>query len=421
MNILLCGATGFIGKHLDEALTTAGHRVFRAVRRPSRETDIKADFQHDVTPEQWLPRLRSMDAVINTVGILGESKKVTFSALHRDALTALFDACVIAGVKRVVQISALGGTSDRALTPYMRTKREADAHLMKLNLDWIILRPSLVVGTDGASSQFFRMLASLPMVGLPGKGDQTLQPVHIEHVCEAVVRALEEQTITRQIIDVVGPNPMTYREMLATYRDAMGLKSPLWLSIPMPVMHVAASMAAKLPQRVFTSDTLIMLDEGNTANPARLTQLIGHPPAAADAWFARLPPGMLRAEALWHWQAPLFRIVLALVWIVTGILSLGVYPVASSLELLSLVGLHGTLAMAALYGSAIIDIAFGVLSLLFPSRALWRLQIGLIAAYTVVITLFLPQWWLHPFGPILKNIPILAILIALDAAERKSA
>ena len=119
--------------------------------------------------------------------------------------------------------------------------------------------------------------------------------------------------------------------------------------------------------------------------------------------------------------APLLRMALALVWIVTGILSLGLYPVAGSLDLLSQVGLNGTLAVAALYSSAMLDIVLGMLTLLFPGRALWRLQIGLIVVYTVIITLFLPQFWLHPFGPVLKNIPIIAILLALDAAERKSA
>lgn len=421
MNILLCGATGFIGRHLDQALSAVGHRVIRAVRCPSRPADLQVDFQQDVMPHQWLPRLQGIDAVINAVGILGESKRAKFAALHRDAPNALFDACVMAGVKRVVQMSALGGNSDQALTPYMRSKREADAHLMTLGLDWIILRPSLVVGTDGASSQFFRMLASLPVIGLPGKGDQTLQPVHIEDVCAAVVCAVESQTQSRQIIDVVGPHVMTYREMLATYRDAMGLKPPMWLPIPLPVMHAAAGIAAKLPQRVFTNDTLVMLEQGNVADSYRLAQLTGRPLAAADTWFARLPASMLRAEAMMQWQMPFYRIALALVWVVTGILSLCLYPVASSLDLLSQVGLHGALAVVALYGSAILDILLGIATLLFPGRGLWRLQIGLIVAYTLVITLFLPQFWLHPFGPVLKNIPILAILVALDAAEGKSA
>lgn len=420
MNILLCGATGFIGQHLSQALTAAGHRVIRAVRRPSQPSDIKVDFQQDVTPAQWLPRLRDIDAVINAVGILSEGKQASFAALHRDAPTALFDACVMAGVKRVVQISALGGAGERALTPYLRTKRDADAHLIQLELDWIILRPSLVVGTDGASSRFFRVLASLPIVGLPGNGDQTLQPVHIEDVCVAVARAVEAQTPARQIVDVVGPHPMTYREMLATYRNAMELKPPLWLPIPMPLMHATAGIAAKLPQRVFTNDTLIMLEEGNTADPSRLVELIGRFPASAATWFAKTPSSMLRAEALLQWYQLLFRIGLALVWIVTGLLSLGLYPVADSLDLLSQVGLHGMFAKAALYGSASLDIALGMLTLFFPGRPLWRLQIGLIAAYTVIITLFLPQFWLHPFGPILKNIPILILLVALDTAESKS-
>jgi hypothetical protein len=128
---------------------------------------------------------------------------------------------------------------------------------------------------------------------------------------------------------------------------------------------------------------------------------------------------MLRAQAIAGWALPMLRIALAIVWIVTGLLSLGIYPVGQSLDLLRQVGLDGTLASGTLIGAAVVDIAFGLATLFAPSRALWRLQIGLVVAYTLIISIFLPNFWLHPFGPVLKNIPILAALLLLDAFEGK--
>lgn len=418
MNILLCGANGFIGRHLEQALSAAGHRVVKGVRTPRSCSDVAVDYVRDTAPEAWLPRLAEIDAVINAVGILNEEGSSTFDALHRDTPIALFNACLQEGVNHVVQISALGGTED-ILAPYIRSKREADAHLMTLPLNWLIVRPSLTVGPDGESSKVFRTLASLPVVALPGKGEQRLQPVHIDDVCAAVVRALASPSPMRRVINAVGPEPMSYREMLMHYRRTMDMKEPLWLPVPMALMRMAARLGDWMPQRLLSADTLLMLEQGNTADPQPFRQLVGRPLKGASAWFASMPPDMLRSDALWRWMRPLFQMVLAVVWIITGLLSLGIYPVEGSYALLAQVGLTGALASIALYGAAFLDIALGIATLVWPGRWLWRMQLLLMGGYTVIISFFLPEFWLHPFGPILKNLPILVLLIALDATEGK--
>ncbi len=73
---------------------------------------VVCDFARDIQPEDWLPRLADIDVVVNCAGILREVKGQTFDAVHRAAPCALFDACVQAGVKRVVQVSALGHPED---------------------------------------------------------------------------------------------------------------------------------------------------------------------------------------------------------------------------------------------------------------------------------------------------------------------
>jgi hypothetical protein len=115
------------------------------------------------------------------------------------------------------------------------------------------------------------------------------------------------------------------------------------------------------------------------------------------------------------------RSMLGFIWIVTGILSLGIFPQRESLALLDHVELHGTPALVALYGSASMDILLGVLTLTHPSKLLWRSQAALVVAYSAIIAIYLPIYWLHPFGPILKNLPILLFLWFLDKyQENKS-
>ncbi len=111
------------------------------------------------------------------------------------------------------------------------------------------------------------------------------------------------------------------------------------------------------------------------------------------------------------------RLSLAVVWIVTGVLSLGIYPQQDSLSLLARIGIAGTPALAALYLGSTVDIVVGFMTLLAPGKTLWKVQAFIIIIYTLVISVGLPEFWLHPFGPILKNIPILTLLWLLYKNE----
>ena len=126
MNVLLLGADGFLGRHLQIALETAGHTVRRGVHRPVRRADeIGVDYARDVDPDAWRGRLTGVDAVINTVGILREGRGRGFDAIHDQAPRALFAACREAGVHRVIQVSALGADAGAASRFYL-SKRAAD-------------------------------------------------------------------------------------------------------------------------------------------------------------------------------------------------------------------------------------------------------------------------------------------------------
>ncbi len=117
----------------------------------------------------------------------------------------------------------------------------------------------------------------------------------------------------------------------------------------------------------------------------------------------------------------LMRYTLALVWLVTGALSLGIYPQQLSLHLLEQVGLRGNVALLALYGAAVLDVVLGWLTLAWPAPWLWKTQAALVIAYSLIIACCLPEYWLHPFGPVLKNLPILLLLWLLHQyAEKKS-
>ena len=120
---------------------------------------------------------------MNAVGILRERGGQTFDAVHTRTPVALFDACIAAGVRRIVQISALG--ADTGNSGYFRSKRAADARLAATEANWVIVQPSLVYGPGGTSARMFSMMASLPLTPLPGDGKQLVQPIHVDDLIAA--------------------------------------------------------------------------------------------------------------------------------------------------------------------------------------------------------------------------------------------
>jgi len=277
MDVLLTGASGFIGSHLARALRAAGHVVIEARRHFEVDAaGVQTDFTRDLSARDWLPKLAGVDAVINAVGILRERGSQTFECIHKRAPQALFTSCVAAGVRRVVQISALG--ADRGVTRYFLSKRAADDYLATLPLEWTIVRPAMVFGPGGSSARLFRTLAHLPLVPLPGRGEQRMQPIHIDDLTEVLARILDEATTHRARIELVGPQTLTLRELLASMRAAMHLGPPRFLPIPMPLVRVGARVAGVSTLSPLDSETLSMLEAGTNGDPAATRWLLGREP-----------------------------------------------------------------------------------------------------------------------------------------------
>ena len=425
MHILITGAEGFIGSALAQALLARGHRLTLAVRDPQRAAKrfpgqrvLAADFAIDHSPGAWRPRLEGVDAVVNTVGIFREQGAQTFEAIHVRAPVALFEACVDAGVRRVVQISALGAAAD-APTEFLRSKHAADTALASLPLSSVVVRPSLVFAPEGTSARLFLQLAALPLTPLPAGGAQCVQPIHRDDLVAALV-VLVEADAPPALLAAAGPAPLTLREYLAQLRRSVGLGHAHFLSIPQRVMTAIAAFAEKMHTNLVDREALAMLAQGNCADADGIEHVLGHPPRAATEFIEPREAGSLRASLQLHWLLPLSRLTVALVWIVTGIVSLGVYPVAASLDLLARAGLHGSLALVALYVAAALDLALGVATLVTRKRQwLYAFQALVILGYTAIITVWLPEYWLHPYGPVLKNLPLLAALWLLYALDRE--
>lgn len=418
MVILITGASGFIGNRVARELRSRGHRVIAVGRHPAPHADVQiaADFSQSTQVEDWLPRLEGVDAVLNAVGILRERGTQTFEAIHSEAPQALFQAAAQAGVKRVVQLSALG--ADTATSRYFATKHAADAVLLSLPLDGIVVQPSIVFGIGGTSARLFTLLASLPLIPLPGDGGQLLQPIHVDDVTEALVSLCTGATSQAKRIALVGPEPLTLKHFLQVLRYQLQMSRARMMSIPMTLMEFSAALARLHPRSLLDSETLAMLRAGNVADASQTRRLLGRQPRAVDTFIAPDMSSLLRQSALLSWLVPLLRISIAIVWLWTAAVSFGLYPKEQSLTLLARAGVPSQLQPFMLYSAAGFDLLLGIATLMFAHRAVWLCQIILILVYTVIISIKLPEFLLHPYAPILKNLPMLAALYLLFALQR---
>lgn len=421
MKILLTGATGFIGGAVLAALQRRGHDVLCPGRRaPPLGRFVAFDYAAATTPAHWRALLDGVDAVVNTVGIFRPQRGQRFDALHAAAPKALFDACVQGGVARVLQFSALG--AERAVTAYQRSKDAADRHLLALPLEAAVVQPSLVFGAAGSSSQRLLELAVLPLWVLPEGGVQPVQPVHVDDVADAVCALLEGPRSAWPAhgrIAFVGPEPLAFAAYLQALRGALGLAPAPLLALPRWAVELAARFGEHVPGALFDRAAWQMLQQGSTAPVRPLARLLGRAPRPPAQFLLGLPALPLRRAAQLGWLLPLLRLSLAALWLWTAIVSLWLFPHDESYALLVRSGVPAPLQPLALYGAVALDALFGVLTLAWPRRRLWLAQAALILFYSAVIGWCLPEFWLHPYGPLTKNAPILALLALLCALEKR--
>lgn len=270
MHIVVFGSNGLLGKAIAAEFAARGHRVTRAARK---HADLAIDFRFDLDQDSLRNAVRGADVVVNAIGILVERDSNTFDGVHANAARALAASCEAERVARIVHVSALGVGSGIAGS-FMASKLAAEQAFTAHGVDYAIVRPGLLVDPACPSTRLFRWLATLPVIALPGllqPGASPVAPIQVVDVARCVVRIAEHPKALRRVVELAGTQVMTYRDMLAGYRAAQGRGAALWLPVPWWLMKLGARLARAIPQKVFSIDTVRMLQAGSVprANEAR--------------------------------------------------------------------------------------------------------------------------------------------------------
>jgi uncharacterized protein YbjT (DUF2867 family) len=273
------GASGFLGRHVVRALAQRGYRIKAAMRRPDlagylqplgdvgQIHAVQANLRH---PASLKAALQGADAVINLVGILRPQGRQSFEAVQDKGVEALAEAAHQAGIKKFIQLSAIGADADSP-SAYARSKAMGERAVQQAFAEAVIIRPSIVFGPE---DQFFNRFAALgkmlPIVPIAG-ADTLFQPVYVGDVAETVARAVDGDIPLGRTYELGGPDIRSFRDLVAYALEQSGRKKPI-LALPKGLASLQAGMIEVLNAVTFglmpddlilTRDQVTLLERDN--------------------------------------------------------------------------------------------------------------------------------------------------------------
>lgn len=269
--VTVFGGGGFLGRYLVQRLVQDGARVRVAMRRPDEGLFLKpmgVVGQIDLLqcniryPRSVAQAVQGADMVVNYVGVLSPSGPQSFEALHARGAHAVAAAAHAAGVRSIVQMSALGADPDSS-SRYARTKAVGEQAVREVYPDATIFRPSVVFGPeDDFFNRFGWMARNFPVLPLIGGGETRFQPVYVGDVADAVMAVLRNPALQGQTYALGGPQIYSFRELMELVRDVTG-RRPLLLPLPFGLASMIGSIAGLLPNAPITADQVELLKTDN--------------------------------------------------------------------------------------------------------------------------------------------------------------
>jgi uncharacterized protein YbjT (DUF2867 family) len=233
MKIVLIGSSGMLGQALLEYSDAKSYRWVGVSRRPTpldqsvECRSLQIDLDQEQSEDVWRQELNDVDMVINCLGIIRETRKQHFSMLHDRSPRVIFSAAQKAGVKHIIQVSALGAEqpSEHIISEYHRSKQAADRFLNESGQSHTVLYPGMILSPRGASTRLFLGLASLPLTPYPAIQAQ-LQPVALQDVVESIYKLIaavaRQEPLPKQLI-VVGEEKVSLNTLLDRFKAVLSL------------------------------------------------------------------------------------------------------------------------------------------------------------------------------------------------------
>lgn len=283
MVVLVTGATGFVGRHVVQALLARGKDVRCLVHSPGREkalgsSKVDVRFGSVTDPAALEAAFYDVNEVVHLVAVIRERGQVTYDKINRQGTANVAAAAAQAGVQRFVHMSAIGARNDPSFR-YLYSKWQGEQAVIKGGVPYTILRASLLFGEgDQVANSLAGLVRVFPIVPVAGDGKAQFQPLSVEDLARCVVATVDNQALVGRMVEIGGPEQLTYDQMLDVVCLTLGVRR-LKLHIPMPLMRgIVRAMGALLPRPPATTEELKMLSVPNVAQPNAVEETFGFSP-----------------------------------------------------------------------------------------------------------------------------------------------
>jgi NADH dehydrogenase len=287
--VLLLGSTGFFGRAVAHKALDAGHQVRVMVRDPMKAAAFKVRGAQVVVGDALNPQSLSQAAagtehIVSLVAVR-RNKPQSMLAVNIDGPRILGEAAKAAGARSVIFVSAIGARLDPKLK-YLTSRWMGEQELAKTGVTGTILRFSLVLGEEGGTLDFFERTAKFgPVIVIPGNGQTQFQPILREDAARCVVEAIGKADLLGKIIELGGPEVVTFETIYNWFLQARGIKKPKLHVMPELLIPPAAVMETLLDDPLVTPDEIRSSQLPNVADGLdSVTTHFGWRPSAPSSW-----------------------------------------------------------------------------------------------------------------------------------------
>lgn len=214
----ISGASGFVGRNVGQFLASNGFDIIGIVRKERKKTISfgQAVLSEDLTENDLISSVRGSIALLHFIGIGRQNSETDFERVNVDLTRNAIKLCKLAHIKKILYISGLGADKDSTLG-YFISKFKVEQEIIKSELDYTIFRPSYIIGKNDPLSKMLITQIRNNQIIVPGSGKYRLQPIHVDDVARVVMKAIHETKFSRKIIDLVGPQTVTYNHFVRDF------------------------------------------------------------------------------------------------------------------------------------------------------------------------------------------------------------
>ena len=266
----ILGGGGFIGRYLVRNLTKKNYRCIISTRKAFQKGYLKTQATPgSIELIDWNPNnfsglkeaIKNSDVVINLIGILYETRKQKFYNIHSRIPEAVSKICSESDLKKFIHVSAIGA-SETSKSLYQKSKYQGEMEALNNFKNTVIIRPSVVCGTEDNFTNLFSKLSFLPVIPVVGI-NYNFQPILVTDVADAIVQAIETKNNEGKIYEIGGPKVISFGDMVKSILKTIN-KKRFVVEMPMPIAKIQSAITDLLPiPPILTKDQCEILSEAD--------------------------------------------------------------------------------------------------------------------------------------------------------------